>query len=392
MTSVNHLESGMSAMADDNGPPLANVVRLQRTVREEDRASLAVDVLIIGTLGGTASELIQVLNGMHISCRATLQVDEALDLSPLHMPDVIVIDDETVDTDALNLVRSFATHRRLRDVPIIIVGGHTHTKRKVEAFSAGAVDYVCVPVGVEELVARIVTQRRLRRAQVEANEHSRRLEAFVLEQVSEITESQTATIIALAKLAESRDDQTGGHLERVQQYCRLLAMKLSEQPEFGIIDHTFIDNIECASALHDIGKVAISDRVLLKPGNLTQEEFELMQTHTIVGAQTLEAVCEKYPNNEFVAMGIKIARSHHEHWDGNGYPDGLVGEEIPLAARIMAVADVYDALMSERSYKRPLAHIESREIICSLARTQFDPRVVAAFMELEEEFAAISAG
>jgi putative two-component system response regulator len=201
-----------------------------------------------------------------------------------------------------------------------------------------------------------------------------------------------ATIIALAKLAESRDDQTGGHLERVQQYCKMLAAKLSEQARFGIIDHTFIDNIEYASALHDIGKVAISDLILLKPFELTDSEFQLMKAHTLLGAHTLEAVSEKYPNNDFIAMGIKIARWHHERWDGSGYPDGLVGEDIPLEARIMAVADVYDALMSERSYKSSFTHSESCAFIIAGGGKHFDPAVVEVFVSLGDEFEAISGG
>jgi putative two-component system response regulator len=256
----------------------------------------------------------------------------------------------------------------------------------VEAFSAGAVDYVCIPVDVDELLARTLAHMRLRRAQLDSEQHSQRLEAFVLEQVQEITDSQMATIIALARLAESRDDQTGGHLERVQRFCRLIASKLSEQEQFGIIDRTFIDNIELASALHDIGKVAISDLILLKPTELTEDEFELMKSHTVLGAETLEAVNREYPNSDFVEMGIKIARWHHERWDGSGYPDRLAGEDIPLAARIMAVADVYDALMSARSYKLGFSHGDSRDIIVSESGRQFDPRVVEAFLAVEGEF------
>jgi putative two-component system response regulator len=276
---------------------------------------------------------------------------------------------------------------RVRDVPVMLISECNETARKVEIFSAGAVDYISVPVDIDELLARVLAHVRLRRAQLESEKHSQRLEAFVLEQVSEITDSQMATIIALAKLAESRDDQTGGHLERVQRHCRLLAAKLSEQERFGIIDRTFIDNIEYASALHDIGKVAISDLILLKPSELSEDEFELMKSHTILGAATLEAVSGEYPNNDFIEMGIKIARWHHERWDGNGYPDRLAGEEIPLPARIMAVADVYDALMSQRSYKESFSHEQSRDIIVADSGLQFDPDVVEAFLAVQDELA-----
>ena len=348
---------------------------------------LVVNVLIMGNSTRTLAALAADLKRLEFSSRVSSTPDDVFSLSARQLPELILIDDEAAGTDALELAGRLAANARVRDIPVMMLSATIDVSRKVEAFSAGVVDYVCMPVEGEELLARVLTHVRLRRAQLESEQHSRRLEAFVLEQVSEITDSQMATIIALAKLAESRDDQTGGHLERVQHHCRIIAMKLSEQPRFGIIDHTFIDNIEYASALHDIGKVAISDLILLKPSELTEAEFEHMKMHTGLGAQTLEAVSREYPNNDFVAMGIKIARWHHERWDGSGYPDGLVGEAIPLPARIMAVADVYDALRSQRSYKRAYTHAESRDIIAAQSGLQFDPDVVDAFLSVQEEFA-----
>jgi putative two-component system response regulator len=303
---------------------------------------------------------------------------------------VLIIDDDATGFEPLAFVHRVISSPRLRDIPIVILSSDASIGAKLGAFSAGVADYVCIPCEPGELLVRVVAHLRQRRTQLESEKHARKLEAFVLEQVTEITDSQMATIVALARLAESRDDQTGGHLERTQQYCRRIAQKLSESADFSIIDHTFIDNIEYASALHDIGKVAISDLILLKPTELTGAEFETMKTHTVLGAQTLVAVSEKYPNNDFLAMGIKIARWHHERWDGAGYPDGLAGEAIPLPARIMAVADVYDALMSHRSYKRSFTHVDSCDIIVSQSGLQFDPDVVAAFVALQDEFAAIS--
>jgi putative two-component system response regulator len=370
------------------------VARVDLPTREAVKAApevvpFAVDVLFVGNTTRTLATLAKALESVNLTSRDTLAVDALFTLGGRQLPDLILIDDEAAGIDALEFVSRVARSPRLRDVPTMLLSTETDIDRKVEAFSAGIVDYVCTPVATEELLARVLTHVRLRRAQLESELHSRKLEAFVLEQVNEITDSQMATIIALARLAESRDDQTGGHLERVQQYCRMIAARLSEQMRFGIIDHTFIDNIEYASALHDIGKVAISDLILLKPAELTDDEFELMKSHTQLGAETLEAVSSKYPNNDFIEMGIKIARWHHERWDGSGYPDGLVGEAIPLPARIMAVADVYDALMSQRSYKRPFTYGESRDIIASQRGEHFDPDVVDAFLSLEAEFVAV---
>jgi len=163
---------------------------------------------------------------------------------------------------------------------------------------------------------------------------------------------------------------------------------MRESPRYaGSINNTYVENIYHASPLHDIGKVGILDNILLKPGKLTPEEFEIMKTHTMIGANTLQTARSRYPKNAFINMGIAIARSHHEKWGGNGYPDGLVGEDIPLAARIMAVSDVYDALRSKRPYKSAFTHEKSCEIIMEGAGRHFDPAVINAFTALNAEFA-----
>jgi len=350
----------------------------------------AVDVLIVGNSTKTLVMLVGSLRADSLSTRTTLDDEEVLRCSVRQLPKIVVIDDEAADLDGLEFLGRLRGNPRLRDIPAVLVSSCGELSRKVEAFSAGVVDYVCLPCDVEELHARVRAHLRIREAQLESERHSYLLESFVLEQVSEITDSQMATIMALAKLAESRDDQTGGHLERVGRYCRLIASKLALQVRFGIIDQTFLDNIEYASALHDIGKVAISDLILLKPGELTAVEFERMKTHTLLGAKTLESVSAEYPNNDFIAMGIKIARWHHERWDGAGYPDGLVGERIPLCARIMAVADVYDALTSARTYKCAFTHEESRDIILAGVGKQFDPEVVDAFVSVAAQFVTVA--
>ena len=168
----------------------------------------------------------------------------------------------------------------------------------------------------------------------------------------------------MAKLAEARDEDTGDHLKRIQIYCRLIAEKLSLNSNYkDRINAEFIDNLQKASPLHDIGKVGIRDVILLKPGKLTKEEFQEMKQHTLIGANTLEEVYQNYPSNYFIKVGIEIARSHHEKWDGSGYPDGLCGEEIPLSAQIMALVDVYDALRSKRVYKEAYSSNETKRII-----------------------------
>lgn len=220
--------------------------------------------------------------------------------------------------------------------------------------------------------------------------YNNHLEELVNEKVQEISESQMATIFALVKLSESRDDDTGAHIERTSSLCQLIAERLRALPHSGdFINDSFIDNIYKASPLHDIGKVGIPDAILLKPGKLTPPEFEIMKTHTMLGFDTLSQVQKRYTQNSFLKIGIEIAKSHHEKWDGTGYPEGLSGEGIPLSARIMALADVYDALRSKRVYKDAFTHEESRVIIEEGSGKQFDPLLIKIFHENHKAFQEI---
>jgi putative two-component system response regulator len=208
------------------------------------------------------------------------------------------------------------------------------------------------------------------------------LEELVREKVKEISASQIATIHALVKSAESRDDDTGAHIERTSAYCALIAKKLYEKAMYpDIIDAAFIENIAMASPLHDIGKVGIKDAVLLKPGRLTDEEFEYMKTHVDKGYETIVSIENKYPQNKFIKIGSEIARYHHEKWDGGGYMNKLSGEDIPLSARIMALSDVYDALRSKRVYKDAFSHEKTLAIITDGRGNHFDPALVDIFLE-----------
>ncbi len=315
----------------------------------------------------------------------------ALQAMKIEPPDLVLLDITMPDMDGYEVCRSIKTNEKLKEIPVIFISALAETFDKVKAFSVGGVDYITKPFQVEEVYARIETQLEMRRLQMELKKNIQTLEERVQAQVKEISASQMATIFALAKLAESRDDETGKHLERVRTYCRRLAEHLSQNPAYSnAISSTMIDNIYKASPLHDIGKVAIPDHILLKPGKLNVDEFEVMKLHTLFGAHTLEAVTRQYPQNQMILIGIKIARSHHEWWDGSGYPDGLTGEAIPLSARIMALADVYDAVRSKRVYKPAVAHVEACEIINSSRGTHLDPAVVSAFGDLKGEFNDIS--
>ena len=305
-------------------------------------------------------------------------------------PDLILLDIQMPEMDGFEVCRRLKADEALKDIPVLFISALTETSDKVKAFAVGGVDYVSKPFQFEEVNARVETHLRLRRLQAELERHNLHLEDVVSEKVREISDSQLATINALTKLAESRDDDTGHHIERTRTFCKVLAEKLRENPRYaGSLDDTFIENLYHASSLHDIGKVGISDNILLKLGRLTPEEFEIIKTHSQIGARTLQTARNKYPLNAFLNMGIAIAHSHHEKWDGSGYPDKLAGEEIPISARIMAVADVYDALRSKRPYKPAFTHEKACEIILEGTGRQFDPAVIDAFRAVETEFAEI---
>jgi PAS domain S-box-containing protein len=218
----------------------------------------------------------------------------------------------------------------------------------------------------------------------------KKLEMDLLDSYKKVQSARNATILGLAKLAEYRDADTGAHLERIREYCKVLAEELGKQPEYsGYITSEYIDDIYNSSILHDIGKVGIPDSILLKPARLTHEEFEMVKRHSALGGDALKAVESKLEGQSFLALGKEIAYYHHERWDGSGYPRGLKGDEIPLSARIVALADVYDALTSKRVYKEALDHQLSRQIIVDKRGTHFAPDVVDAFLAHEDDFRRI---
>lgn len=305
-------------------------------------------------------------------------------------PDLILLDINMPGMNGFEVCKCLKSDEQLKEIPVIFISAMNETTDKVKAFSMGGVDYITKPFQFDEVIARVETHLHIRRLTQELEKHNSQLEEMVQQQVKEISDSQIATIIAMAKLSEYRDDDTGHHLDRIQIFCKLLAAGLSEKPGYNkTINQEYMKDIYLASSLHDIGKVGIRDSILLKPGKLTKDEFEEMKQHTIIGARALCAVSNSYPKNAFVNMGIAVALFHHEKWDGSGYPYGIAGKNIPTCARIMAVADVYDALRSRRVYKPAFSHEKSREIIISESGTRFDPMLVEIFLEKEAEFREI---
>ena len=249
----------------------------------------------------------------------------------------------------------------------ILLTGRNNASDAITGLNAGADDFITKPVDPAQLCARVRIAERILSLQ-----------------------TRDLTIFAMAKLAESRDPETGAHLDRVRSYCQLLAQHIAgnataDKP----LEPGYAQMIFLTSPLHDIGKVAIPDHVLLKPGRLSDREFEIMKTHAALGAQTLDAAVKEHPEASFLRMARDIAATHHERWDGTGYPNKLKGEQIPLCGRVVALADVYDALTSKRVYKDAFAHDIAREIIIKDSGTHFDPKIVEAFLAVEPAFMQI---
>ena len=280
---------------------------------------------------------------------------------------LVISDWEMPEMNGLELCRAIRDAGLGGYVYVILLSAREGTSHVVEGLSAGADDFMSKPFEPEELLVRIRVGERILSL-----------------------ETRDLAIFALAKLAESRDPETGGHLERVRMYSRLLATDLSQQEKFADrITPAFVRLMYLTSPLHDIGKVAIPDHVLLKPGRLDDREFSIMKTHAREGALTLESAVKQFPDAEFLLMARDIAACHHERIDGTGYPDGLAGEDIPLCARIFSLADVYDALVAKRVYKKAFSHDVARSIVVEGRGTQFDSDVVDAFQRNEAEFIRI---
>lgn len=316
--------------------------------------------------------------GFNVIAYAT--VAEIPDTLYRNIPEIVVVGADRMTADICREIRQLPD---LVKVPIIAVSGANDHDDRAKAAACEVFDYLASPYSESELFAHVDNHIK--------NSRSRKwLRERMAEQMQELTEVQMETIIAMAELAESRDSLTANHLPRIRRYCKLIADELSKHSHFSReITREFVDLIFHASALHDIGKIGVRDGILNKYGKLTDEEFEIVASHTTKGSLTLESVLDKHPNNPFVRMSVDIVRFHHERWDGSGYPLQMAGETIPISARIMALADVYDVVRSKRSYKEARTHEEAVEEILKIRTKQLGPYVVDAFMAINEQFAKV---
>jgi putative two-component system response regulator len=318
--------------------------------------------------------------------------EEALEKLSQSDPGIVLLDMVMPGIDGAETCRRIKASRG--DTRVIILSAISSNQDQVHAFEVGADDYLVKPLDAQDVRARVQLHQRFLEttasaAAIRTDIESRNLclRQLAEERAQDIIAVQDLAVFTLAKVAESRDQETGGHLMRMRGYSQVLGEELAQGgPYAEQVGRQFLDDLYRSSPLHDIGKVGIRDEILLKPGRLTAEEFEVMQQHAVIGANILDQAVTRSQSGGFLAMAALIARFHHERFDGTGYPAGLVGKEIPLAARIVAVADVYDALTSVRPYKPAFPEDEARSTIERGSGRHFDPVIVEAFSRRFADF------
>ena len=349
----------------------------QKTIMIVDDTEMNIDILVEALQDDY--ELIVAINGL-----------EALELIEEQKPDLILLDIMMPEMDGYEVLKKLKENPDLEHIPVILLSAITDSDSKNKGFSLGAVDYVTKPFEIVEVKARVKTQLRLEEARLVLESQNIILEEKVKERTQLIERTNSAAIYCLAALAETRDPETGEHIKRTQEYIRELALELRDKEEYkDVLTDEYIELLYKSAPLHDIGKVGVRDSILLKPGKLTEEEFEEMKKHTTYGGESLMVGIKELGEESFLTLAKEIALTHHEKWDGSGYPRGLSKEEIPISGRLMALSDVYDALISKRVYKGAFTHDEAKNIILESKGTHFDPDIVDAFIKREAKFIEI---
>lgn len=307
-------------------------------------------------------------------------------------PDLILLDVMMPNLDGYGVLRKLRANPATSDIPVIFVTALADETNEEYGLTLGAVDYITKPIKSAIVLARVAAQLELKRARGRLADHNAWLEAEVARRMDEISAIQEVGLHALAELAETRDTETGNHIRRTQKYVATLALHLSIHPQFrDALQGNAIALLTASAPLHDIGKVGIPDTILLKQGKFTPDEMAIMQTHAKLGAEAIErALQQSHRPVDFLNTAREIALWHHERWDGSGYPDGLAGEAIPVSARIMAVADVFDALVTRRVYKQAISFDQARDIILEGRGRHFDPDMVDTFINVYDEFVDIA--
>ncbi|WP_077033853.1 two-component system response regulator [Pelomonas sp. KK5] len=307
-------------------------------------------------------------------------------------PDLILLDIMMPGLSGHEVCRRLKADPATREIPVIFLTAMSATADEELGFELGAVDFITKPISPPIVRSRVETQLQLKRAADLLRDQNHSLEAEVERRTLELQAIQDVTILAMASMAETRDNETGNHIRRTQHYVKLLAEALRAHPRFAaVLSDSYIATLFKSAPLHDIGKVGIPDRILLKPGRFEPHEFEIMKTHCRLGRDAIQQAEDRLGLKvDFLTVAKEIAYGHQEKWDGSGYPEGLAGDAIPVSARLMAVADVYDALISRRVYKPGMPHAKAVQIITEGRGRHFDPDMVDAFLGIAEQFRAVA--
>lgn len=349
-------------------------------------------ILIVDDSPDNLALLSSLLKGTY-KVKAAVEGRDALEIAGGYdPPDLILLDIMMPVMDGYEVCQKLKENPKTSEIPVLFLTAKSNAPDEEKGLSLGAVDYIAKPISPPIVLARIATHLKLKGARDFLKDQNSFLEAEVARRTRELGIIQDATMIALGSLAETRDNDTGNHIRRTQNYIKILAESLGKHPRFmGQLTGTSIELLYKSAPLHDIGKVGIPDSILKKPGKLEPEEFEIMKTHTTIGRDAIIAAEKRLDSpTSFLAIAREITWSHHEKWDGSGYPRGLAGEDIPLPGRLMAIPDVYDALISMRIYKRAFTHENAVEIIEKGSGSQFDPDICAAFLAISERFKEIA--
>jgi putative two-component system response regulator len=318
---------------------------------------------------------------------------KALEISASQpQPDLILLDIMMPGMDGYEVLRHIQSNPQTRNIPVIFLTAKSEVDDEKKGLELGAVDYITKPISPPIVLARVKNHLMLKASADFLRDKSAYLEQEVSKRTQENLAIQDVTILTLASLAETRDSDTGNHIRRTQFYVQALAEELKTHPDYApILTEQYIALLFKSAPLHDIGKVGIPDRILLKPGRFDADEFEVMKTHTVLGRDAIQAAEDRLGLKvEFLNMAKEIAYFHQEKWDGSGYPDGIAGTAIPLSARLMAVADVYDALISRRVYKSGMSHEQAVQVMQEGRGSHFDPAILDAFIKLQDRFQAIA--
>ncbi|MDD6333618.1 MAG: response regulator [Clostridia bacterium] len=334
-------------------------------------------ILMIDDVKFNLASAREVLKDEYILYEA-ISAKEGFDILEDHIPDLILLDIIMPEMDGYEMITQLKKIRRYKGIPVIFLTAETKPESEVKGFDLGAVDFITKPFVPTVMKRRIATQIEL-----SAYQHS--LEKLVDEKVAEIEKMQDALSTGFAELVESRDGITGGHVKNTGIYFDAFINALKDEPRYkNEITENYVRKTIRSAPLHDIGKIGIDDVVLRKKGSLDGGEREYMEKHATMGASTFHKIRKKFPESEFLEIAEEMALYHHERWDGKGYPTGKKGTDIPLCARIMSIVDVYDALTSERPYKKPFSHEKSMALIVEGRGTQFDPELVDEFVKYSD--------